>query len=76
MVKPNESMSLVHGDKLKIGQNELLLHIHAGSTTCNNCEPGEVIARLAKTNKKTMETENTANTESLRRETNRELKKK
>lgn len=36
----SESMPLVHGTTLQIGQTKLLCHIHDGHTTCGQCEPG------------------------------------
>ncbi|ESP05549.1 hypothetical protein LOTGIDRAFT_102757, partial [Lottia gigantea] len=37
---------ITHGDVLKLGTTELLLHIHPGTDTCTDCEPGEVKARV------------------------------
>lgn len=38
-----------HGDKLLIANlYELLIHIHAGSNSCVECEPGEAILKLNK----------------------------
>ena len=38
-----------HGDILGIGNLvDLLVHIHSGSVSCSNCEPGEVMLRLKK----------------------------
>lgn len=38
---------LKHGDRLSFGKVvALLIHIHEGSNTCINCEPGEVMHRL------------------------------
>ena len=77
LIETNHSVSIGHGDRLRIGYNELILHIHSGSTTCINCEPGEVIARLNKIESENLkEINNKVNTENLRRHTNREMKKK
>ncbi|KAK6179858.1 hypothetical protein SNE40_012116 [Patella caerulea] len=37
-----------HGDTMKVGSTEFLLHIHPGNDTCLDCEPGEVKARVKK----------------------------
>lgn len=38
---------LQHGDKLFLDKAIcLLLHIHQGSNTCINCEPGEIMHKL------------------------------
>ncbi|CAL1265418.1 unnamed protein product [Larinioides sclopetarius] len=38
---------LSHGDKLALGSCKLLIHIHDGYETCDQCEPGQVIAELS-----------------------------
>ncbi|GBO19133.1 Angiogenic factor with G patch and FHA domains 1 [Araneus ventricosus] len=38
---------LSHGDKLAFGSCKLLIHIHEGYETCDQCEPGQVIAELS-----------------------------
>ncbi|EDO45576.1 predicted protein [Nematostella vectensis] len=35
---------LTHGDTLSVGGTRLLLHIHPGMETCDECEPGQVQA--------------------------------
>lgn len=35
-----------HGDHLKIGSTTFLVHIHQGNETCDDCEPGQVMAQL------------------------------
>ncbi|RUS78445.1 hypothetical protein EGW08_013791, partial [Elysia chlorotica] len=37
---------LSHGDVLEVGSSRLLLHIHSGHETCEDCEPGQVQAKL------------------------------
>ncbi|XP_059149033.1 angiogenic factor with G patch and FHA domains 1-like isoform X1 [Physella acuta] len=37
---------LSHGDVLQLGSTKLLLHIHKGYETCEDCEPGLVQAKL------------------------------
>ncbi|GFS17530.1 angiogenic factor with G patch and FHA domains 1 [Elysia marginata] len=37
---------LSHGDILEVGNTCLLLHIHPGHDTCEDCEPGQVQAKL------------------------------
>ena len=36
---------VTHGDSLMVGETELRLHIHPGTDTCNDCEPGQVQAQ-------------------------------
>ena len=36
---------LTHGDNLTVGGTTLLLHIHPGNDTCDECEPGQVQAQ-------------------------------
>lgn len=72
-IEANKQHSLAHGDNLRIGKNTFLLHIHKGSTTCINCEPGEVMAKLDQCKS---EIKSSNDIENSRRETNRELKKK
>lgn len=75
-IEKGKRRSIVHNDKLRVGQNCLLLHIHAGTTTCVNCEPGEVMAKLEKNTSSGTSTRSKANIENTRREANREMKKK
>ncbi|XP_028395800.1 angiogenic factor with G patch and FHA domains 1-like isoform X2 [Dendronephthya gigantea] len=42
----SEGHKLSHGEQLKIGSTTFLLHIHPGSETCDECEPGQVQAQL------------------------------
>lgn len=39
---------LTHGDELKMGETVLSFHIHAGTATCDGCEPGQIIAHLSR----------------------------
>lgn len=73
-IEPNKRFSITHNDKLKIGNNTLLLHVHAGVTTCLDCEPGHVMKKYEKI--KFNEKLDTVNIEISRREINREMKKK
>jgi hypothetical protein len=36
--------SLHHNDNLQIGATKLALHIHPGTETCDQCEPGQVLS--------------------------------
>lgn len=68
--------AIKHGDKLRIGNKiALLLHIHEGTNTCINCEPGEVIHRL-KLEKESKSLCLEKNKEELRRENVKLIKKK
>ena len=40
----SEATPVNHGDVLQLGDTKLLCHIHSGSDTCIQCEPGIVIA--------------------------------
>jgi pSer/pThr/pTyr-binding forkhead associated (FHA) protein len=42
----SELQPLSHGDILTVSSTSLMLHIHCGSETCDECEPGEIQARL------------------------------
>ncbi|XP_046559012.1 angiogenic factor with G patch and FHA domains 1-like isoform X2 [Haliotis rubra] len=42
----SESTVISHGDVLQVGNTTLSLHIHPGSDTCDECEPGQVLGRL------------------------------
>ncbi len=33
-------------DTLKVGGTSLQLHIHPGTETCDQCEPGQVLAKI------------------------------
>lgn len=39
----SEPVTIVHGSKIQVGSTTLLCHIHEGSQTCGNCEPGLLI---------------------------------
>ncbi|KAM9799940.1 angiogenic factor with G patch and FHA domains 1 [Syngnathus typhle] len=43
-----EPHPLTHGDEVKMGDTVLSFHIHAGTDTCDGCEPGQVMAHLSK----------------------------
>jgi len=43
-----EPHALMHGDEVKMGDSVLSFHIHAGTDTCDGCEPGQVMAHLSK----------------------------
>lgn len=46
-MEANKECELKHGDNLCFGKAIfLLIHIHEGSNTCINCEPGEVMHKL------------------------------
>lgn len=72
---PNEMCEINHGDTIKIIDTSILLHIHQGLNTCINCEPGEVMSKLSQNAQKT-EFLTAKEKEKLRRERNKELKKK
>ncbi|XP_076465196.1 uncharacterized protein LOC143296985 isoform X2 [Babylonia areolata] len=40
------AIPLSHGDILRVAGTHLLLHIHPGTDTCDDCEPGQVLAAL------------------------------
>ena len=42
----SEAFPVSHGDVIKVGGTTLELHIHPGSETCDDCEPGQVRAKL------------------------------
>ncbi|XP_050401397.2 angiogenic factor with G patch and FHA domains 1 isoform X2 [Patella vulgata] len=46
--KVSHEAAVNHGDIMKVGSTEFLLHIHPGNDTCLDCEPGEVKARVKK----------------------------
>ncbi|CAF0943482.1 unnamed protein product [Brachionus calyciflorus] len=75
----NEEIELSHGDTLKIGDAiKLLIHIHEGSCTCINCEPGEVMHKLKQEKLKMMKNiqMNEKTKEDLRRENVKLIKSK
>ena len=45
-VPPDDPESVRHLDRLRLGETTLELHIHSGTDTCNDCEPGLVKAKL------------------------------
>ncbi|KAM9518257.1 angiogenic factor with G patch and FHA domains 1 isoform 6-T7 [Salvelinus alpinus] len=51
ILQPNakcDPCPLTHGDEVKMGETVLSFHIHAGTDTCDGCEPGQVMAHLSK----------------------------
>lgn len=40
---------LAHGDSISVGGTKFLCHIHPGSDTCDECEPGIVMANTSRT---------------------------
>lgn len=68
----SQSYQLNHGDNLRIGKCKLLLHIHEGTETCNECEPGQVQAELSIKNP--MEKYKVLTKEEKEKERRRELK--
>ena len=46
------SFPLSHNDELVLGNTKMTLHIHPGTATCDDCEPGIVMAKLALEKKK------------------------
>lgn len=44
----SEPFPLTHGDEVKMGDTVLSFHIHPGTDTCDGCEPGQILAHLAK----------------------------
>ncbi|KAL8602200.1 hypothetical protein ACOMHN_022713 [Nucella lapillus] len=40
------AVPLSHEDVLRVAGTHMLLHIHPGTNTCNDCEPGQVLASL------------------------------
>ena len=68
---------LKHGDLLRVSETVFLLHIHSGTNTCINCEPGEVMAKASKQESNLIgPTLSAADKEKLRRNRNLEIKKK
>lgn len=39
----SEPVEVPHGSRLQLGSTTLLCHVHEGSQTCGNCEPGLLI---------------------------------
>ncbi|XP_076259686.1 angiogenic factor with G patch and FHA domains 1 isoform X1 [Rhynchophorus ferrugineus] len=39
----SDPQEITHGSKLQLGSTTILCHIHEGSQTCGNCEPGLLI---------------------------------
>lgn len=68
-----EKFPLQHGDKIRISNTSLLIHIHNGLNTCNYCEPGIIAAKLAEEAKKC---EKETSIEKQRRITEKDIKKK
>ncbi|RNA43431.1 angiogenic factor with G patch and FHA domains 1 isoform X2 [Brachionus plicatilis] len=70
---------LRHGDKLLLGKSvALLVHIHEGSNTCINCEPGEVMHKLQLKKESIIENEKkfSYDRENIRRENVKLIKSK
>ena len=76
--KKEKSYELKHGDLLKISNTIFLLHIHSGLNTCIHCEPGEVMSKASKQeeNNSRLAGLSLIEKEKLRRNCNREIKKK
>jgi hypothetical protein len=72
-IEQNEKFPIQHEDRIRISNTCLLIHIHSGLNTCNNCEPGIVTAKLAEEAKNK---EKEAPIEKQRRETIKDIKKK
>lgn len=47
----SEPFDLYHGSELSLSQTKILCHIHEGYSTCDDCEPGVVIANWEKIHK-------------------------
>lgn len=78
-LEPNVPVEIKHGDVLNLGESiGLLLHIHSGSITCINCEPGEVIEKFKRDREKLEKEINSLNLskEETRQETIKQIKKK
>ena len=43
--------ALAHDDVVGVGSTRLLLHVHDGMDTCDDCEPGQVRAKIEAMNK-------------------------
>lgn len=39
-MQESDTFDIVHGDVIELNRTKLLCHIHDGSLTCGNCEPG------------------------------------
>ncbi|OWF53997.1 angiogenic factor with G patch and FHA domains 1-like isoform X2 [Mizuhopecten yessoensis] len=70
----SKPMVLSHGDTLQFGCTRLLLHIHDGTDTCDECEPGQVQAQLQAQNQPKKEIVILSKEEKLRQQ-RQELKK-
>lgn len=40
------SVPISHNDILQVAGTRMLLHIHPGLDTCDQCEPGQVLAAI------------------------------
>ena len=40
--KKSKPSPLSHGDRLKLGATVFMVHIHVGTETCDQCEPGQL----------------------------------
>ncbi|KFM73737.1 Angiogenic factor with G patch and FHA domains 1, partial [Stegodyphus mimosarum] len=72
----SESHILSHGDILALGSCRFLLHIHVGFETCNECEPGQVLAEISAQEKPEVVFKTKKEREKERRQELRNLKKK
>ena len=77
-VEQDNHAELSHGDKLGIGNHVILLiHVHQGSITCINCEPGEVMHKFKLEEEERMKKiQFKSDPEVSRREVNKLIKKK
>ncbi|XP_074651280.1 angiogenic factor with G patch and FHA domains 1-like [Tubulanus polymorphus] len=67
---------LSHGDVLKLGSTQFDVHIHPGTETCADCEPGQVMAKLKDMKDSNEERAANLNREVLRRKQLKQIKKK
>ena len=47
----SKAIQLFHGDNIQLGGTVLVLHMHPGNETCDECEPGNVQALIQKEQK-------------------------
>lgn len=73
----SEAQLLSHKDVLQIGSTSFTVHIHPGTETCDDCEPGLVQAKVtAELSKTEVVAETKADKETLRRKELKNIKKK
>ncbi|GAB6019974.1 Angiogenic factor with G patch and FHA domains 1 [Chamberlinius hualienensis] len=53
LISKTNRHALEHGDTIALGKTKLLIHIHKGNETCDDCEPGQVQAAMAAANPET-----------------------